>query len=116
MSRYLREPPSVLNIIFQRGTYDRTMYVVEKNELKVSIPSEYLYKQPSSNENISQTIVSLINHDGDSLDFGHYVSYVFDSSTGIWWHCVLMTISLKLVILPKEVYYRETHKLTNKRK
>ena len=26
-------------------------------------------------------------HDGDSLDCGHYVSDVFDTSTGIWWHC-----------------------------
>ena len=87
MSRYLKEPPSGLNIIFQRGTYDRTNYVATKNELKVAIPSEYLCKQPSSNERISYTLVSLINHDGDSLDFGHYVSDVFDSSTGIWWHC-----------------------------
>ena len=36
-----------------------------KNELKVAIPSEYLYKQSSSNEKISYTLVSLINHDGD---------------------------------------------------
>ena len=58
-----------------------------KNELKVTIPSEYLYKQPSINEKISYTLVSLINHDGYSLYCGHYVSDFFDSSTGIWWHC-----------------------------
>ena len=52
-------------------------YLCKKNELKVAITSEYLYKQPSSNENISYTLVSLINHDGDSLDCGHYVSDVF---------------------------------------
>ena len=56
-------------------------------ELKVAIPSEYLYKHSSSNEKILYNLVSLINHDGDSLDCGHYVSDVFDSSTGIWWHC-----------------------------
>ena len=49
VSRYLKEPPSVLNILFQRGTYDMTTYVAIKNELKVTIPSEYLYKQPSIN-------------------------------------------------------------------
>ena len=87
VSRYLKEPPSVLKILFQRGTYDMTTYVATKNELKVAIPSEYLYKQPSSNDKISYTLVSLINHDGDSLDCGHYVSDVFDCSTGIWWHC-----------------------------
>ena len=26
-------------------------------------------------------------HDGDSLDYEHYVSDVFDTNTGIWWHC-----------------------------
>ena len=64
-----------------------TTYVATKNELKVAIPSEYLYKQPSSNEKISYTLVSLINHDGKSLYCGNYVSDVFNSSTGTWWHC-----------------------------
>ena len=26
-------------------------------------------------------------HDADSLDFGHYVSDVFDANTEIWWPC-----------------------------
>ena len=77
VSRYLKEPPSVLNIIFQRGTHDMTSDEALKNELKVAIPSEYLYKQPSSNEKISYTLVSMINHDGDSLDCGNYFSDVF---------------------------------------
>ena len=41
VSRYLKKPPSVLKILFQRGTYDRTTPVATKNELKVAIPSEY---------------------------------------------------------------------------
>ena len=49
MSIYLNKPPSVLKIVFQRGNDDRTTYVATKNELKVAIPYEYLYKQPSSN-------------------------------------------------------------------
>ena len=53
VSRYLKKPPSVLKILFQRGTYDRTTCLDTKNELKVAIPSEYLFKQPSSNEQIS---------------------------------------------------------------
>ena len=76
-----------------------------KNEFKVGIPSEYMFKLKSSNDQISYTIVSLINDDGDSLDFGHYVSDVFDSSTGILWHCDDDNIT-ELSDLPKGVYYR----------
>ena len=53
VSIYLNKTTSVLNILFQRGTYDRTTYVATQNELKVAIPSEYLHKKPSSNEKIS---------------------------------------------------------------
>ena len=45
-----------------------------KNECRIAIPSQFLSKIPSINENISYTIVSLIMHDGESLDYGHYVS------------------------------------------
>ena len=44
MSIYLKEPHSVLNIIFQGGTYDMTTGEAIKNELKVSITLEILYK------------------------------------------------------------------------
>ena len=53
VSIYLKKTPSVLKVIFQRGTYDMTTYVATKNELKVAIPFEYLYKQPWSNQRIS---------------------------------------------------------------
>ena len=68
-----------------------------------------MVKQQSSNEQISYTLVSLINYDGDSLDCGHYVSDVFDSSTGIWWHYDDENIT-EVSDLPKGVYYIETHK------
>ena len=84
-----------------------------KNEVKVGIPSEYMSKLQSSNEKISYTLVSLINHDGDSLDCGNYFSDFFDSSTGIWWHCDDDNIT-ELSDLPEGVYYRETHKPTKK--
>ena len=54
-----------------------------KNELKVPILLDYFYKEPSRNEKISYTLVSLINHDGESLDFGNYDSDIFDANTGI---------------------------------
>ena len=57
--------------------------------------------------------MSLINHDGDSLDCGHYVSDVFDGSTGIWWHCDDGNIT-QITDRPKVVYYRESHKNKNK--
>ena len=76
-----------MKILFKRRTYDITTGEAIKNEPKVAIPFEYLYKQPSSNEKISYTLVSLTNHDGNSLDCGNYVSDIFDGSTGIWWHC-----------------------------
>ena len=72
-----------------------------------------MIKLQSSNEKISYTLVSLINHDGDSLDCGQYVSDVFDNSTGIWWHCDDENIT-ELSYLPEGVYYRETHKPTEK--
>ena len=75
--------------------------------LKLLTPFEYLYKHPSSNENISYTLVSLINHDSDSLDCGHYVSDVFDGSTGIWLHFDDDNIT-QISDLPKGVYSIET--------
>ena len=73
-----------------------------------------MFKQPSRNEKISYTLVSLINYDGDSLDCGHYISDVFDSSTDIWWHCDDDNIT-EISDLPKGVYYRETHEPTKKK-
>ena len=104
-----------MKILFQRGSYDSTTLVAIKNEVKVAIPSEYMFKEPSRNEKISFTLVSLINHDGDSLYCGHYVSDVFDNSTGIWWHCDDENIT-EISDLPIVVYYRGTHKPTKKKK
>ena len=87
--------------------------MAKKNEVKVAIPSEYMFKLQSSNEKILYTLVSLINHDGDSLECGNYVSDVFDSSTGIWWYCNNDNI-IELSDLPKRVYYRENLKPTKK--
>ena len=53
--------------------------------------------------------MSLINHGGDSLDCENYVSDVFDSNTGIWWHCDDDNIT-QIGDLPKGVYIREIHK------
>ena len=92
-----------------------TTYVAIKNELKVAIPSEYLYIQPSSNEKISCTLVSLIKFYGDSLDCGHYVSAIFYGSTGIWWHCDDDNIN-QISDLQKGVYYIERVTKTQKRK
>ena len=47
------------------------------------------------------------------MDCGHYVSDVFDSSTGIWYHCDDDNIT-EISDLPKGVYYKETHKPTKK--
>ena len=52
VSRHIKEPPTVLKIIFQRGGYDSTTLVATKNEVKVAIPSEYIFKRPSRNEKI----------------------------------------------------------------
>ena len=115
VSIYIKEPPTVLKILFQRGSYDSATLVATKNELEVTIPSEYIFKQPSSNYKMSYTLVLLINYDGDSLDCGNYVSDVFDSSTGIWWHCDDDNIT-EISDFPKGVYYRETHERTKNKK
>ena len=57
----------------------------------------------------------LINQYGDSLDCGHCVSGGFDSIIGIWWHCDDENIT-EISDLTKGVHYRETHKLTKKKK
>ena len=64
-----------------------TTFQAIKKEYKVAIPLEHLIKKILSNEEVSYTLVSLISHDGDSLDCGQYVSDVFDFNTGIFWHC-----------------------------
>ena len=84
-----------------------------KNELEVYIPLEFLYKITSSNDKISYTLVSLINHDGDSLDCGYYVSDVVGTNTGIWWHCDDDNIT-QISDLPKWGYIRDIHKKTKK--
>ena len=83
----LKESPSVLKILLQRGNYDMFDGWDISNECKISIQSGFLIKMPSQKEKITCTLVSLIMHDGELLDFVHYVSDVFDTSTGIWWHC-----------------------------
>ena len=67
---------------------------------------------PSSNEKISYALVSLIMHDGDSLDCGHYVIIFFDASTGICWHCDDENIS-EISDFPEGVYTIESHKQKN---
>ena len=58
--------------------------------------------------------MSLIIHDGDSLDFENYVSDVFHSNTGIWWHCDDANI-IEISDFPQGVYTRESHKRTIKK-
>ena len=70
---------------------------------------DFLHKKPSSNDNISYTLVSLINYDGDSLDCGNYVSDVSDANAGIWWHCDDGNIS-QISDLPEGLCFRESHK------
>ena len=74
-----------------------------------------MIKLQSSNYKISYTLVSLVNCDGNSLECGHYVSDVFDSRTGIWWHCDDDNIT-ELSDLTEGVYYRETQKPTKKKR
>ena len=59
--------------------------------------------------------MSLINHDGDSLDCGHCVSDAFDANIGIWWHCDDDNIT-QMSYLPKGVNIRKSHKKTKRKK
>ena len=52
--------------------------------------------------------MSLINHDGDSLNCVHYFSDIFDANTGIWWRCDDDNIT-KISDISKGVYIREIH-------
>ena len=46
VSRYLKEFPSVLKILFQRGAYDMITVEAIKNELEVAISFGFLCKKP----------------------------------------------------------------------
>ena len=48
-------------------------------------------------------------NDGNSLDCGHFVSGVFDTNTGIWWHFDDNNIT-QISDLPEGVYIRESKK------
>ena len=74
----------------------------------IKIHLVFLYKIPSSNDNISYNLVSVISHDGDSLDCEHYVSDVFDTTTEIWWKFDDENIT-QTSDSPIWVYIRETH-------
>ena len=74
---------------------------------------EFLYTKPSNNENISYTLVSLINHDINLLDCGNYISDAFDANTGIWWHFDDANIT-QISDLLKGVYIRESHRKKEK--
>ena len=52
--------------------------------------------------------MSLIHDYVDSLDYGHHVSYIFDSNTGIWCDCDDEKTT-QITDLPKGVYIRESH-------
>ena len=55
--------------------------------------------------------MSLIRHDGDYLDCGHYATDVFDSSIGILWHYDHANIT-EISDFPEVVYTRDSRKLT----
>ena len=59
--------------------------------------------------------MSLTNHDGKSLDCGHYISDIFDTNTGIWWHRDDGNIT-QIRDLPKGVYIRDSHKKRKRKK
>ena len=52
--------------------------------------------------------MSLILHDGESLDYGNDVSDVFDTNIGIWWHCDDGKI-IEISDFPECIYTRESH-------
>ena len=54
-------------------------------------------------------------NEGNSLDCGHYVSDVFDSNIGIWWHYDDANIT-QISDFIEGIYTRESQKLRKKRK
>ena len=105
--RILKQPPSFLKIILQTGTFDMVDVWAINNEYNISIP--FLIKIPSWKKKITYTILSLIIHDSDSLECGHYTSDVFDGNIGIWWHCDNDDIT-EIIDLPENTYTRYSHK------
>ena len=73
------------------------------------ILSDILIKMPSQKEKISYKLVSLILHDGDSINCWHYASDVFDTSTGILWNCDNYEIT-EINNFTEGLYTRYSHK------
>ena len=113
MCQTLKEPPSVLKIIFQKETFDIVDGRAKNNICKVAIKLEFFIKITSQKENISYTLVSLIMHDGTSLYCGHYISDIFNTNTGIWWHCDSDEIT-EISDFPEGIYTIESHKKKKK--
>ena len=51
----------------------------------------------------------MIMNDDNPLYCGHYVSYAFDTNTGIWWQCDDENIT-QVSDLPEGGYIGESHK------
>ena len=59
--------------------------------------------------------MSLRVHDGDYFDCGNDASDVFDTNTGIWWHCGDDNIT-QISDLTERFYIRESHKRKTKKR
>ena len=111
----LKDPPSVLIILLPLSMFDYDDKGAKNNWCKVAIPSEFFINIPSPKDKISCTLVSLIMHDDNSLDCGHFISDVFDFNSWIWWHCDNDNIS-QICCFPNGVYTRDSHKQKDTKK
>ena len=86
-----------------------------KITIKLQSHQNFSFKKSLVNEKVTYTLVSLISHYGESLDFGHYVSNYFYFNTEIWWHCDDANIT-EISAFPEGVYTRESHKQTKQKR
>ena len=101
VSIYLKKPPSVLKIILQRETYDKTTYVATKiNNLKVL----HVLNICTNNHQVIRRYITPQFQQSTKMETHWFVvimSVIFLISAQEFGGIVMMTISLKLVIYQK---------------
>lgn len=85
--------PRYIIIHFNRFkiSYDN---ILSKNDTKVSFPTNDLLLDDSLST-YKYSLTGLIKHHGDSIQFGHYTSYIFNKDLNMWLHIDDDTIEQK---------------------
>ncbi len=92
---YLSSQPDVLIIIMKRMKYDNKSFFSFNRTGKIHTPlntpteinlSQFMDQSSHTNKNLQYQLVSVINHQGSTLNSGHYTATVKNKSSGLWFN------------------------------